>query len=328
MAKSTSSARSASVSDALTHNLSREDLILLETLLEHRSMSVSARELGLSVAGASRRLSNIRQIFHNDLFIRVGLNMEPTPLMEELGPEIRELLTSFERLFNRQTFNPKECERRFVIASIDLPVVNYGPQILNRIKELAPKSGVDFVAAPRDFFGSLASGEMDIAISPRKDIPPQYHSLKVGIHGFVLLCSPESDIYREYLSTGKPVDFKTIRDARICTIRNPYKMQPDFGENERIYVPNLLTMVPFILQADCIAPIGLVPYQRFYSKCGIAAVPMINYQAEDLTIQIIWHHRYHTDVASQWFRSIVSTIIKETIRGSADDPHVRFEGRL
>lgn len=282
--------------------------------MEQRSISGAAKKLGFSVPGVSRRLSILRQAFHDDLFMRIGYGMEPTPLMMQLSIKLDEVIQNCVTLFEQSTFTPAECKKRFYISAIDLPVVNYGSKILNKLISSAPKASIDFISPPKDLFEALASGRINLAITPRKDIPQNFHSLLVESHGYVLMCSPKSKLYLHHLDTSEPIDFNKLNDCRICCTRFIYNSKYFLRENSNtIAIPNLMASIPFILESNCVVPIGRVPFQRFFSHFGIVAIPLINYHHNPLNISIVWHHRFHADTTEQWFRAIVVSAIKETL---------------
>ena len=59
-------------------DLSFEDMQFLLALYETQSLTQTAGDMRLSMGAASRRLSHVREVFGDELFVRSGLSMLPT----------------------------------------------------------------------------------------------------------------------------------------------------------------------------------------------------------------------------------------------------------
>lgn len=66
-------------------------LVAFDALLATRSVSGAAKELGLSAAAVSRMLGQLRVMFDDELMIRAGRGLAPTPRAEALRPRLRAL---------------------------------------------------------------------------------------------------------------------------------------------------------------------------------------------------------------------------------------------
>src|ERR1700742_5245731 len=67
-------------------------LIALDALLEENSVAAAADRLHLSPPAMSRTLSRIRRATGDDILVRTGRTMSPTPRALELREETRELV--------------------------------------------------------------------------------------------------------------------------------------------------------------------------------------------------------------------------------------------
>src|ERR1700678_3752028 len=67
-------------------------LIALDALLEENSVAAAADRLHLSPPAMSRTLSRIRRATGDDILVRAGRTMTPTPRALELREETRELV--------------------------------------------------------------------------------------------------------------------------------------------------------------------------------------------------------------------------------------------
>ena len=91
-------------------NLSQFDLNLLvslDALLIERNVTRAGQRVGLSQPAMSGTLSRLRDLFKDELLVRVGRQLELTPLAQELAPQLRQQLQGVEDLLNaRRSFIP------------------------------------------------------------------------------------------------------------------------------------------------------------------------------------------------------------------------------
>ena len=67
-------------------------LLLLDGLLASGNLSATARRLEMSQPSASAALSRLRHFFSDELFIRTGRGLRPTPLAERLAKPVRSVI--------------------------------------------------------------------------------------------------------------------------------------------------------------------------------------------------------------------------------------------
>ena len=75
-------------------DLSLEELRFLVTVAKTKSLTTAASQYGISMGAASRRLSHLREVFDDELFIRSGVTMLPTMRMRRLLPRVLDLLAA------------------------------------------------------------------------------------------------------------------------------------------------------------------------------------------------------------------------------------------
>src|SRR6185437_14152535 len=82
-------------------------LVTLDALLEHRSVSRAAQQVGLSQPAVSAQLARLRRHFGDDLLARQGNQYRLTPLAVQLRGRVRTAVTGVERVFTAQPdFDP------------------------------------------------------------------------------------------------------------------------------------------------------------------------------------------------------------------------------
>ena len=82
---------------ATLDDLTLSDLKLLQTLLRTASLTSASLTLGWSIPKASHRLSKIREVLGDELYVRSGNSLVPTTRMKELAPRVSGAVVIFIR---------------------------------------------------------------------------------------------------------------------------------------------------------------------------------------------------------------------------------------
>jgi DNA-binding transcriptional LysR family regulator len=125
-------------------NLARLDLnllISLDALLQQRSVTRAAAQMGLSQPALSASLARLRRHFGDELLTRVGNEYRLTPLAAQLRESVRIALTGVERVFSAQSeFDPSSCTREFQLLVSDYVVAVLGPLLVAALGRQAPRA--------------------------------------------------------------------------------------------------------------------------------------------------------------------------------------------
>jgi DNA-binding transcriptional LysR family regulator len=146
------------------------DLNLLRIFVavyEVRTLTAAAERLFVSQPAVSQSLAKLRRDLDDPLFDRQGRVMVPSRLAETLYPEFRAALARIDSALDEvRGFDPSSSDRRFRIALSELGEIGYLPAILNTVRAIAPRVGVEVVpldtAALPDW---LSRGTVDLAIT-------------------------------------------------------------------------------------------------------------------------------------------------------------------
>ena len=143
-------------------------LTIADALLETRSVTETARIVHLSQPAVSRALGRLRHQLGDELLVREGRTMVPTPYAQRLRPRLRSALLQLERtLMHSKPFDPKSASGTLTLATSDYASVAFMAGALERMSTEAP--GVSLVIVPyvEPFEPLLEAGECDMVIGPR-----------------------------------------------------------------------------------------------------------------------------------------------------------------
>ena len=160
-------------------DLSFEDMQFLLALYETQSLTQTAGDMRRSMGAASRRLSHVREVFGDELFVRSGLSMLPTSRMRELRDRLAELVDQTRRLLNPEPLELHEMNRVVRFISADNGIATLLSAAVERFYNAVPNSR--FAIEPLDVrvLERLRANEADMAFFPATELPPDFHSLRI-----------------------------------------------------------------------------------------------------------------------------------------------------
>lgn len=139
-------------------------LVVLAILLEERSVSRAARRLGRTQSALSHSLAGLRENLKDDLLVRAGPALVPTPFAAALFEELRPVLESLGALTQREGFDPRTATRTFRVGWSDYLQLVVGRPWLAAVRAAAP--GIDIETYPSAAAGpypQLADGSLDLS---------------------------------------------------------------------------------------------------------------------------------------------------------------------
>lgn len=151
-------------------------LYAFSILMEELNVSRAAERMFIGQPGLSSALGRLREALGDELFIRVGRRLQPTPRALAIAPEIARALAVIELTVQPpDAFEPITWEGEFRVGLCDnLEMAFFGP-LTARVRELAPHARVVAVAATkRDSVQLLEEGAYDFSIAVH-DKPASWH---------------------------------------------------------------------------------------------------------------------------------------------------------
>lgn len=170
-------------------NLSSVDLNLLriaDVLLERRSITETAKAVGLSQPALSHALSRLREQLRDPLLVRERRAMVLTPFAQRLRPRLRSALGELDRaLRDSEPFEPRTATGILRVACADYAEVAFIPAALRWLDVEAPL--LDLMTAPyvEPFEVALERGDVDLVVGPRPSDKSWIGSTKLFSSGWV-----------------------------------------------------------------------------------------------------------------------------------------------
>lgn len=122
--------------------LDLESLRTLEAVYLERNVARAALRLGVSQPLVSQRLTRLRLLFQDQLFVRAPRGVAPTELTRSIAPTIHRVLNELREIMLRgRSFDAASAHRQFVIQMSDSAEMAFLPGLYRHVRACAP--GVD-----------------------------------------------------------------------------------------------------------------------------------------------------------------------------------------
>lgn len=283
-------------------------LVVFQHLLEERNISAVARRLDLSQPAVSNALRRLRAAYGDELFVRTGQGMQPTPLAEAMGGPVSEALSLLSHLADAvQPFEPSASQRRLRIAMTDVGEIHFMPSLMELCARHAPGVRIDSLRlAGADLQRELDAGRVDLALGA-------FEGLGGGVVQRMLFRQGYATLYRQ----GHPrahagMSVKAFRAERHLIVSraapegqvNQALERAGVALAEQFSVPHF-SAVPYIVSTTDL--LATVPQKLAASAAlhfGLQwLMPPVKLAA--LQTNLYWHRRLQRDGANQWLRHLI-----------------------
>lgn len=290
-------------------DVSRLDMATLrffDTLYRVRSVSQAARDLDLPQSTASRILSQLRQTFEDELFVRTRGGMQPTPAAERIAPTAAEILSLSKRFRTTDSgFNVAQQRRTFVLAGSDIGqylMMNAFKQRLTHGTQISVKT----VTVPGSELSHwLGEGNADIAIGAFPKLIGGMKQQRLYQERYKCFCDPEHPFAQSpSLATYLKSDHMMVsthglaHSHRMIESKLSAKIAP---ERVRLVTSSFLAAVFSVRTSALILTAPGRAIGPIAKDLGLASIDT-PFQLDAFEIRQYWHTRFNDDPGHQWLR--------------------------
>lgn len=285
-------------------------LPVLDALLRHRSVTRAALELDMSQSALSSALGRLRVLLGDDLFVRTGRGLLPTPRAAALAEPVSQSLAQVrERVLRAGAFDPARDRRRFRIALSDVGTYVLWPRLLPAFRAASAASTLDLAAVPTaDLPAALLDGQVDVAVGAYPRLAGSLLQRRLFDRRFFGLVRAEHPLakrrltVREFCAVPQLVvtGASGVQERIDRTLRQMGRHRAD-----AVAMPSYLSLPPLLESSDFLA---VVPGQlaEAFSRQGRFATLALPFELPASTIRMHWHRRAHRDAGNAWLRSLVA----------------------
>ncbi len=286
-------------------------LPMLSALLRTRSVTASARELGVSQPAVSKALRQLREMFGDDLIISRGREARLTERARALIGPLSEILLDLQTLLETpRTFDPTSESLRIVIVTADYVSVLLAPQLARLCAREAPHVDLLFLEPGA---GERGDGdEADIFIMPRtvgRTFGKSMERMPLWRDEMTCIASSRDLRWGEVIS---PAEFRSARQVvyqvgkRRALARAGLIQPTSVLEVAPVCeVPNFLVIGAIVEEAECLALVPRKLAQELARSRDIRILE-IDYPERRLDIDAFWTPGAAAKRGHDWFRTLLA----------------------
>ncbi|PBI87740.1 Nodulation protein D 2 [Variovorax boronicumulans] len=298
--------------DSIDLNLLR----VFDVLMRERNVTVTADRLCRTQSAISHSLAKLRSLFNDELFVRDGGTMKPTPRAIELAVDISTALSSIRATVDRhQRFDPSQTRANFRVGLIDYHAMIFLPNLIKELAEKAPNATLNVIPAARTEVAPLIhSHQLDCAIMGNFDVEdPGLLKLELGQDRLVCAMWRGSSLLQQPLTLESYLAATHVQisaDGMSESLADRALKERGLRRKVAATIPNYL-IIPWVLRGtDLITHCGdsILLLLDEKSEVMLAPPPL---PLPPLTISLVLHRQMATDPATTWFRGIIERIFEE-----------------
>lgn len=286
-------------------------LLVLDVLLEERSVTRAAARLDRTQPAVSRSLARLRELLDDPLFVRDRSGLTPTPRAQALAGPLRAALLELEgRVLQARPFDPGSADRTFTLAGADYGEWLLVGPLVTRLARVAPRIRVEAhrVPALRD----TLDHDIGVGVVSSSGLG-SVRTRPLVTDGFVCL------VRRDHPRVGQHLDLRTYLDLDHILI-SPRGTGGGIvddrleaaGERRRIAV----RLATFLVAPAVVAGTDLLctlPRRLAHAAVRSLPVRMVEPPIElpPFTLSAVWHERWQHDPGHAWLREQLAAVVQD-----------------
>jgi DNA-binding transcriptional LysR family regulator len=292
-------------------------LVVLDALLDEGSVMGAAERLHLSSPAISRSLGRLRKLTGDDILVRTGRTMVPTPYATAIREDVRLLLSqAHDVLVPSRTLDLDRLERTFTLQCHDGLATALAPALLRGVQENAPGVRLRILTESSVDTGDLRRGRVDLELSEDQPDPAEFRSETLGADPLVVAM-------RAGHPCGGHLDLRTYASYPHVVVSRRGRLTGPIdevlaAEGLRRHVAAAVTTGAMALHAasrsDLLVTTTSLVSRPLVEAFNMRCVPLpARFPAASINCN--WHQRYDSDLAHTGLRDQVRAAVADLIAG-------------
>lgn len=302
-------------------------LVALDSLLETRSVSESARRLHLSQPAITGALNRLRAFFSDELLVQSGRQMLLTPKSEELANPVSQSLMLIRAEITRPgKFEPETAKRRFTIAASDYAYTIILADLIADAAIDAPGVSFEILPPGSDAGDRMERSEIDLFITVEPYSFSRHPRMQLWLDQEVIISWAGADYDQideeAFFAAGHAVALfgtdrrRSLADEHIMQLGRERRIDvllPNFSALPQAVIGNRRLATMHRLYAEHLARLYPIRLHDFWKPLP------------DIVEIAQWHSVRDKDPGVRWLLSSLQTRT-ERLRRSTDAPLLLHQG--
>jgi DNA-binding transcriptional LysR family regulator len=291
------------------HSIDLNLLVALDALLGEGSVQGAARRMNLSAPAMSRTLGRIRRAFGDEILVRAGRRMVPTPRALELHGRVRSLIDDARLLMRPEgAADPATFAREFTLRTSDYVAGVFGASLQAIVAREAPQVTLRFADQGKEDVAALREGRIDLDIGVIGSVGPEIRVQTLVRDRFVAVVRRGHPLLK-----GRITARRFAAATHVSVSRRGFNHGPiddalaaqGLSRQVRFVVPGFHAAMLTAAGSDIVAAIPLAIAEaaaRLGLRISHFDLPVAT---PEVAIAQAWHPRFDKDAGHRWLRQAV-----------------------
>jgi DNA-binding transcriptional LysR family regulator len=296
-------------------------LVILDVLLAEGSVVAAAKRLQLSPSAMSRALTRLRSATGDQLLVRAGRGLVPTPHALELRERVGLLVRDAVALLRpADELDLRTVDRTFTLRGSEGFVGNFGPDLIDLVETAAPNVRLRFIQKPDKDSTPLRTGLIDLETGVvESSTAPELRTQALFTDHYIGVVRMGHSLTKGQITVERFVEGRHILVTRQNLTVGPIDpILATLGLERRIttIVGGFATALALVRATDMIT---MVPRRHTTSlREGLFSFNLPVHLPE-FTVSMLWHPRQDGDHAHRWLRQCIKTVCASKIAAQSKD---------
>ena len=288
-------------------------LKVFEAVYQERNMSTVARTLFISPSAVSHAIKRLRTALGDDLFVRQGSQLMPTPLCERMAPQLIDLLTQLRNVLQTcGEFDLQHSSRTFKVALPDALEPIILPKLHAKMRQQAPHTTLHSVRIQRhELSRQLTANHIDVAIDVAMPVKQPITHLMLSSDEYCVVMDAHHPLQDKLTKAGYLASEHVVVSTRaIGKVLEDYALLAQ-GVNRQINTrcqnysaaKQLLKGTRLLLTVPT-----MIAKQPSDTELAVVQLP---FSLEKVATHMYWHQSTQQDAAQRWFRETLQACFIE-----------------
>jgi LysR family transcriptional regulator, nod-box dependent transcriptional activator len=294
-------------------NLRRFDLnllVALDALLRHRNVTRAGEHIGLTQSAMSAELRRLRQMFDDELLVRVGREYQLTALARDLVEPVAGVVEKIEdTILHRPSFDPRTESRRFSIVMSDYAMLMLVHPLLRRAEVEAPGVTVEVHPFKDQIARMLEPGGFDLVVGPAYELEGTC-SQRLFSDRFVCVVSADHPDVPDHMTLEL---FESLPHLTIAWQSAGRSIADVYLESAGVFrrvevTTESFALAPFLVSGTHL--VALVPRLLATRLGDLAGIKVVDppFPPPVLDETMYWSLRADSDPAHAWLRQTIAEV--------------------
>lgn len=284
-------------------------LLLVDALLAHASISEAAEKIGMSQSAASHSLARLRTEMNDPIFIRTANGMQPTPYGARLAGAVKEALALLRGGLEQQpNFVPKTSTHTFTLIMSEVSQTLYLSKLVARLAKEAPGTSVRIAPVPQKApHLELESGEVDLAVGTFTHFIAGCRQKRVYREQYACIARAGHPMFTEGMThKAFSASSQVVVDPTgyVHEQLNPILKHNGLARSTKVHVPTFHAVPEVVANSDLIAVMPET-LADFYATLLPLLVMPLPISIPSYGVKMFWHERFHREPKNRWLRDVV-----------------------